>query len=101
VIISKRDRKKVARFSGYLGSFCFAVLPCQRDLDRADVGWSTSFFARLRLQLLRANVNCLYFDVWQESASAYFNNVDCSADGSSSGFDFYFWCVAVEEGYAG
>jgi len=76
-------------------------LPCQRDFDCADVGWSASLFARLGWQLLRANIYALYFDVWQESASDYFDDIDCAADGSSSGFDFYFWCVAVEEGYAG
>ena len=76
-------------------------LPCQRDLDGADVGGSTSLFARLCRQLLGADVDCLYLDIWQESASDYFDNVDCATDGSSSGFDVDFWRCAVEEGYAG
>jgi hypothetical protein len=77
-----------------------SFLPCQRDFDGADVRWSTSLFACLRWQLLRADVDCLYFDVWQESAPDYLDNVDCAADGSSSGLDVDFWCGAMEESYA-
>jgi hypothetical protein len=37
VIIQKKKKKKVARVLARLSSVRFAVLPCQRDFDRADV----------------------------------------------------------------
>jgi len=72
----------------------------QRDFDCADVCWSATLFAWSWWQLLRANIYALYFDVRQESASAYFDDVNCSAYWHSSSFNFYFRCIAVEEGYA-
>ncbi len=73
----------------------------QRDFDGADVCWSASLFTLTRWQLLRAYVNSLHFDLWQESASHDFDDVDCMAYCHSSCFDFHFTSSAVEEGYAG
>jgi hypothetical protein len=81
--------------------FLAALLPCQRDFNRADVGGLTAFFAWSCCQLLCADIYAFYLYVWQESAPDYFDYVNCSAYGSSSGFNVYFIRIPMEESYAG
>jgi hypothetical protein len=99
----RKERREQSVYCLLLFVLSYRVfLPCQRYFDRANIGWSgaSALFAWLSHQLLRADVNGFDFDIWQESASADFDYVYCSAYGSSSCFDFNFVCSAVEEGYA-
>lgn len=76
-------------------------LSLQRDFDGAHVGatlWSS--FLIHRLQLISADAYAFDFDIGKESVSDYFNDIDGSADGSTAGFDFYFFGAGVEEGDA-
>jgi hypothetical protein len=38
-----------------------------------------------------------YFSIWQKPVPDNFSDIDCSADGSSAGFDANFFGAAMEE----
>ena len=76
-------------------------LSLQRDFDSAYVGATLwPFFLIHRLQPVGADAYAFDLDIGKESVSNYFSNVDGSTDGSTAGFDFYFFGAGMEEGDA-